>query len=255
MKRLIALLALTLAVAALPLLAQSKGTARLGAHFASDLQTIPVMGNTPGVNGSTFQTFVALLNPTAASFPVEVTLYDGSGTKHTATITLAAGELKTYDNFLDAVFHVTGGGAVTLRAAESIGGTHNNRFIVDAEVHTTGTRYGTTIPALEFAGTSSRSLAAGISVNSTWRTNVGCFNQSDVANNIKATVYDASGTQALGSVNLNLAGNAWGQTAIPTIVSNGYIQFDPPEAAVCYAVVVDNTTNDGRFITAAEYRP
>jgi hypothetical protein len=250
MKRLTALLTLTLAVAALPLFAQSKDGARLGAHFASDLQTIPVMGNTPGVNGSTFQTFVALLNPTSASFPVDVTLYDGSGTKHTATITLAAGELKTYENFLDAVFHVTGGGAVTLRSANP-----NNRFVVDTEVHTTGTRYGTTIPALEFAGTSSPSLAAGISVNSTWRTNIGCFNQSDAANNIKATVYDASGTQALGSVNLNLAANAWGQTAIPTIVSNGYIRFEPADAAVCYAVVVDNTTNDGRFITASEYRP
>lgn len=250
MKRLTVLFVLTLAAGALPLLAQSKENARLGAHFASDLQTIPVMGNTPGVNGSTFQTFVALMNPTSASFPVEVTLYDASGTKHVATTTLAAGELKTYDNFLDAVFHSAGGGAVTLRAPDP-----SNRFIVDAEVHTTGTRYGTTIPALEFAGTNSRSFAVGVSVNSTWRTNIGCFNESDVANNIKATVYDASGTQALGTVNLNLAANAWGQTAIPTIVSNGYIQFDPPEAAVCYAVVVDNTTNDGRFITATEYRP
>jgi len=255
MKRLARLATLALAVAALPLFAQSKAGARLGSQFASDLQTIPVMGNTPGVNGSTFQTFVALLNPTAASFPVEATLYDAAGVKHTATITLAAHELKTYENFLDAVFHVTGGGAVTLRAAESTGGTHNNRFIVDAEVHTTGTRYGTSIPALEFAATSAPSFAAGISVSSAWRTNVGCYNESDVANKIKATVYDASGTQALGSVELNLAANAWGQTPIPTVVSNGYIQFEPAEAAVCYAVVVDNSTNDGRFITASEYHP
>lgn len=246
----LALATLALAAAAPPAFAQTKAQARLGTHFASDLQTIPVMGNTPGANGSTFQTSVALLNPTASSFPIDVTLYDASGTKHTATITLAAGELKTYDNFLDAVFHTTGGGAVTLRAANP-----NNRFIVDAEVHTTGTRYGTTIPALEFPGTSSRSFAAGISVNSTWRTNIGCFNQSDSANAITATVYDATGTQALGTVTLNLAANAWGQAPIPTIVSNGYIQFDPQDNAVCYAVVVDNTTNDGRFVTASEYRP
>jgi hypothetical protein len=250
MKRLAGLIALTLAAAALPLFAQSKSTARLGSHFASDLQTIPVMGNTPGANGSTFLTYVALLNPTSASFPIEATLYDGAGTKHTATITLGAGEQKTYDNFLDAVFHATGGGAVTLRAPQ-----HDNRFIVDAEVHTTGTRYGTAIPALEFPGTDSRSLAAGISVDSTWRTNVGCFNQSDAANRIRATVYDASGTQALGTVDLNLAANAWGQAGIPTIVSNGYVQFDPSDSAVCYAVVVDNATNDGRFIMASEYRP
>lgn len=248
--RFLTLAAVAFAAAAMPAFAQTKTQARLGTHFASDLQTIPVMGNTPGANGSTFQTFVALLNPTSSAFAVDATLYDTSGTKRTATIMLAAGELKTYDNFLDAVFHVTGGGSVTLRAAG-----HDNRFIVDAEVHTTGTRYGTTIPALEFPGTSSRSFAAGISVNSTWRTNIGCFNQSDAANAIQATVYDPTGTQALGTVNLNLAANAWGQAPIPTIVNNGYIQFDPQDSAVCYAVVVDNTTNDGRFITASEYRP
>lgn len=254
MKRLARLLALTLAAVALPLAAQSKAP-RIVTHFASDLQTIPVMGNTPGVNGSTFQTYVALLNPTANSFAIEATLYDGAGTKHPATITLAPHELKTYENFLDAVFHVTGGGAVTLRAAQSAGGTNNNRFIVDAEVHTTGTRYGTSVPAIEFAGTDSPSFVAGISVSSGWRTNVGCFNQSDVANTIKATVYDASGTQALGTVNLNLSPNAWGQTPIPTVVSNGYLEFEPSQAAVCYAVVVDNSTNDGRLAIASEYRP
>ena len=40
-----------------------------------------------------------------------------------------------------------------------------------------------------------------------------------------------------------------------TIVSGGYVQFDPTDSAVCYAVVVDNATNDGRFISAAEYKP
>ncbi len=31
--------------------------------------------------------------------------------------------------------------------------------------------------------------------------------------------------------------------------------FDPAEAAVCYAVIVNNSTSDGRFMSAAEYRP
>ncbi|HYR29917.1 MAG TPA: hypothetical protein VEU30_15715, partial [Thermoanaerobaculia bacterium] len=83
MKRLTALL---LVLAAVPLFAQRAGRQ----DFASDFQTIPVMGNTPGI-GSTFQSFVALMNPTAAAFPVEVTLHDAAGTKRTATINLAAG--------------------------------------------------------------------------------------------------------------------------------------------------------------------
>ena len=184
-----------------------------------------------------------------------MTLYDGAGAKHDAMITLAAGELKTYSNFLDAVFQFSGGGAVTFKSPESTGGTHNNRFIVSTEVRTSGTRYSTTIPALEFAGSDSRSFSAGITVDSNTRVNIGCFNQSDAANAVKATVLDNTGKQVLGTVNLNLAPNAWGQTAVPTIVSNGYVQFDPSGAAVCYAVVVDNSTSDGRFISAVEYKP
>jgi hypothetical protein len=249
MKRLLCLT--TLILAAVPAFAQPRPRA-LG--FASDFQTVPVMGNTPG-NGATFQTSVAILNPTSNAFAVNVSLYDASGVKHDAQITLAAGEQKTYVNFLDAVFHYTGGGAVTFQSPESTGGTHNNRFVIDTEVWTSGTRYGTMIPALEFAGSASRSFSAGITVDSTKRTNIGCFNQSSSPNRVKATVLDSSGKQTLGTVDLVLAANAWGQTGVSPVVSNGYIQFDPSDSAVCYAVVVDNSTSDGKFVPAVEYTP
>ena len=245
-------LALALLVFAMPMLAQERLRPQ---NFASDLLTVPVMGNVAGVGGARFQTFVALLNPTASAFPVEVTLYDASGTPRTATINLAAGELKTYQNFLDEVFHFTGGGAVTFKAPESTGGTHNNRFILNAEIWTTGTRYGTSIPALVFPGSSSRSFAAGINVNSTTRTNIGCFNQSSAANAVRATVYDKSGQVVVGTVDLNLAAKAWGQAAVIPVVTDGYVVFDPAEDALCYAVVVTNATNDGHFITATEFEP
>jgi hypothetical protein len=249
MKKLIAIAAL----AAMPLFAQT--AARKSDGFASDFQTVPVMANVSGATGASFQTYVALLNPTASSFPVTVTLYDNNGTKHEAMITLAAGELKTYANFLDAVFGYSGGGAVTFRTADTAGGTRNNRLIVDAEVRTAGASYGTTIPALEFAGSNSPSFAAGITVDSGNRTNIGCFNQSSAANQVKATVLDASGKQTIGSVTLKLPANGWGQAPVTSIVSGGYVRFDPSDAAVCYAVVVSNATNDGRFIAASEYTP
>jgi hypothetical protein len=246
MKRFITLIAvLALATAAA---AQAPGRVR-AQDFASDFQTVPVMGNTPGI-GSTFQTFVALLNPTSGAFPVEVTLYEPSGATRTATIQLAAGELKTYTNFLGAVFdNYVGGGAVTFRSADP-----SRRFIVNAEVWTSGSRYGTSIPSLEFAGTNSRSFAAGVTVDGTFRTNVGCFNQSNADNAIRATVYDKSG-QTVGTVDLSLPANGWGQAPVNAAVTEGYVQFDPSEAAVCYAVVVTNATNDGRFVSATEYRP
>jgi hypothetical protein len=223
--------------------------------FASDFQTVPVMANVPGIGGA-FQSYVALFNPTSSAFSVTATLYDATGTKRTALIPLAAGELKTYTNFLDTVFNgFTGGGAVTFSSPDTSGGTRNNRFIVNTEVRTAGTRYSTAIPVLEFAGSGSRSFAPGITVDSNTRTNIGCFDQSGAANSVKATILDNTGKQTIGTVTLNLAANGWGQTAVTSIVSNGNIQFDPTDSAVCYAVVVDNATNDGRFISAAEYKP
>ncbi|MCU1246065.1 MAG: hypothetical protein JWN02_1975 [Acidobacteria bacterium] len=255
MNRLTSLAALALfAVLPLPAVSQTRHAGALSS-FASDYQTVPVMGNTSGFGGASFQTYVAILNPTSSAFQVQASLYDTAGVKHDAVIALAAGELKTYPNFLDAAFHYTGGGAVVFKSDASVGGGHDNRFIVNAEVRTAGARYGTSIPALEFAGSSSRSFAGGITVDSNTRTNVGCFNQSDAANKVKATVLDNSGKQTIGSVELNLPAGGWGQTALTSIVSGGYIQFDPSDSAVCYAVVLDNGTNDGRFVSAAEYQP
>src|SRR5438105_820773 len=246
MKRLIFLVALLISTTAF-----AQGGKRPIApndSFASNQQTIPVVANTVGLGGAVFRSYVAILNPTASGFSITASFYDGTGTKKDATITLAAGEFRVYGNFLATVFASSGGGAVTLSSPDP-----SNRFIVSSQVQTGN--YSTDVPALEFAGSNSRSFAPGISVNSQTRTNVGCFNQADAANSIKATVLDSTGKLTIGSVTLNLPPKAWGQTAVNSVVSDGYVQFDPSDSAVCYAVVVDNSTNDGQFISAAEYRP
>jgi hypothetical protein len=242
---------IALALVAMPSFAQKPARAL---DFASDLQTVPVMGNTPGAFGATFQTYVAILNPTASAFTVQASLWDAAGVRHDASINLAAGELKTFQNFLAEVFNVTGGGAVTFSSPLTPGGTHNNRFIVSTEVRTSGTHFSTTIPVLEFAGSDSRSFVAGVTVDSNTRTNVGCFNQSANGNTVAVTVLDGTGA-TVGTTTLNLGANAWGQAPINAAVTNGLVQFDPSDNAVCYAVVVDNATNDGRFIPSTEYQP
>ena len=210
-----------LALLATTALAQtSKRPAAPNDSFASDVQTIPVVANTSGVSGAQFTTYMAIFNPTASSMAITASLFDGNGTETDKTITLAAGELRTYTNFMADVFNALGGGAVTLRASDP-----SNRFIVSSEVRTG--RFSTTVPALEFAGSSSPSFAPGIT--------------------------GPGGTSAAPS--RRASGNGWSQTAVPTVVSNGYVQFVPSDSAVCYAVVVDNSTNDGRLISAAEYRP
>ena len=248
MKRLICLVAL--AIVTIPTFAESVRRTPRSLSFASDFQTVPVMANTIGAGGAVFETYVALLNPGPSALPVTVSLFDAVGARHDAIIELGAGELKTFDNFLDSVFHFTGGGAVTFRSADS-----SKRFIVSAEVWTDDGRYGTSIPALEFAGTDSPSFAPGVTVSTNTRTNIGCFNQSGAPNTVTASILDATGHLTLGTVTFNLAANAWSQTAVSTIVNEGYVRFTPSDAAVCYAVVVDNFTNDGRFVSAAEFRP
>jgi len=255
MKRLSRLITLALAVVvAMPAFTDDARKPR-STSFAADFQMIPVMGNVPGANNAVFQTYVAILNPTSQAFSITAALFDPNGTKREAQINLAAGEMKIYTNFLDAVFQYQGGGAVTFRSADSAGGLRNNRFIVSTEVRTSGTSYSTPVPTVDFEASSSRSYAAGISTDSTERTNIGCFNRADVANTVTAKIFDKSGATQVGTVTLNLAANAWGQTSVSAVVSNGYVQFDPTEAAACYAVVVNNATNDGRLIPAVEFEP
>lgn len=254
MKRTLIYTALALSFIAVPMFAQAPSQP-VNFDFASDFSTIPVAANVPGLNG-TFQTYMAIYNPTSATIPVTVTIYDAAGTTHQATITINAGETKTYTNFLDAIFPgFTGGAAVTLATPLSAGGTHNNRIIATSEVRTSGTHFSTAVPTLEFAGSSSRSFAPGITVDANSRTNVGCFNQGDTTNAIKATVLNGTGQTVGSPATLTLAPHAWGQTAITASVTGGSVQFDPTDSAVCYAVVVDNSTGDGRFISATEYTP
>ncbi len=256
MKRLAPLMTLALAVlCAAPALSQ-KHRDTMGVSFASDSLTVPVMVNAPGRFGATFSTYVSIMNPTSTAFAVQVKFYDGAGNLSQATINLAAGELKTYTNFLSTVFSASGAGTVRFESGESVGGKSTNLFILTAEVYTTasGVRFGTTLPTLEFPGSDSRSFAAGVTVDASTRTNIGCFNESTVSNFVSATIFDGAGTQ-VGRMELPLSGNAWGQRAVNVNVSGGYIQFDPTAAASCYAVVVSNSTNDGRFVPAVEYTP
>src|ERR1044071_4534990 len=98
MKRLLCLVAL-LSIAAMPAL--SAPARRVSpANFASDFQTLPAVANVTGAGGAVFQTYVSIMNPTPMAFPVEVSLFDSNGTRRDATINIAAGELKTFDNFL-----------------------------------------------------------------------------------------------------------------------------------------------------------
>jgi hypothetical protein len=226
---------------------------------ASPVITIPVMTNSPGALGGVFKTKVVVLNPTIFSFPVEVSLYGTDGFVSKTTINLAAGQVRNYENFLAEVFSFSGAGTVNFDSLSLAGGNPNLKFLVSAEVYMDSDkgRFTTVVSTgapLDPVSPTANAYSIGITVDGDTRTNLGCFNTSFSTNVISAEVYDST-NRLVTTVALTVGGGSWTQVSLPNAVSGGYIRWRPVSAAYCYAVVVNNTSNDGTFIPAVNYLP
>ncbi|MSO22633.1 MAG: hypothetical protein EXQ58_05125 [Acidobacteria bacterium] len=112
--------------------------------------TVPVMANTPGAFNAFFKTRVSIINPTIYAYPIEASLYSSEGVIKKATINMSAGQVRNFDNFLDAVFSETGAAAVRFDSSTPPNGKPDFNFIVTAEVYTessTTGRYTTPVPS------------------------------------------------------------------------------------------------------------
>lgn len=223
---------------------------------ASTSLVVPSVANVTGVTGSVFRTRLSIFNPTAFTYPIQATFHDVSGNMSKLNITMAAGQLRVYDNFLGDVFGTIGAGSVRLESRQIPGGSPNFQFVVNAEVWTvvSGGRYGTSVTTIIGGASASESYSAGVRVDTEFRSNVGCFNDSTSANTVVADVFDGS-NNLVTTVTLSVPPNAWAQTAIPASLAAGFVRFRPSQPAYCFAVVVNNTTNDGHFIPATEFTP
>jgi hypothetical protein len=226
---------------------------------ASPVITIPVMTNAPGALGGIFKTKVVVFNPTVSSFPVEVSLYGTNGFVAKTTITLAAGQVRNYENFLAEVFAYTGAGSVNFDSLSLPGGNANLKFLVSAEVYidSPNGRFKTVVSTgapLDPVSPTASAYSIGVTADGENRTNLGCFNTFFSTNVINADVYD-SANRLVTTVVLTVGGGSWTQVALSSPVSGGYIRWRPVSAAYCYAVVVNNTSNDGTFIPAINYLP
>lgn len=220
---------------------------------------VPVMANNPGlIPGTFFKTKVAIINPTQLAYPIQVTLYNGNGQAGQATINILPRQLRNYENFLEQIFGYSGAGSVVFNSGAGVpGGSALNDFIVSAEVFTDSPsgKYKTVVTSgglLDAVSNLSEAFSLGIIVDGTTRTNIGAYNDSDSTNVVNADVYNAAGT-LLDTVTLTLPARSWAQTGVLINVTNGYIRWRASSLAYCYAVVVDNRSNDGTFIPAAEY--
>jgi hypothetical protein len=221
---------------------------------------VPALANIQGQFGAFFKTRVAITNPTSFNFPIEVTLYNKDGFVGRTNIDIAAGQTLNYSNFLQDVFHTGGAGAVRLDSW--IGppeGSPDYSFLVTSEVYTDGPngKYKTIVaagPPLDAISQSYAAFSAGINVDNNNRTNIGCFNNTSEANNVLADLYDSNGS-SIGTYSLSLPPEGWLQMPMGSPVSGGAIKWRAGGPAYCYAVVVDNTSNDGTFIPATNYIP
>jgi hypothetical protein len=224
------------------------GPKRSAQLFSSSFAVVPSTANVPGLFGAVWKTQVELFNPTTSTYSVQVSLYDKTGKVKEVSIDMAAGQVRNYANFLSDVFSYSGAGALKFDS-----GSDQNQFVLDASVYTdtANGRYITPVAALNFDASNFASYSLGIIIDSSARTNIGAFNQTPSANTVTAELYDSSGT-LVNTFTLTLASQGWNQVAISSNVTGGYIKFIPTLPAYCFAVVVNNTSNDGNFIQAAE---
>lgn len=236
--------------------AKESGPDRAAVQVASTSVVVPAVANVTGVTGSVFRSRISIFNPTAFTYPIRTTFHDTGGNVTNVTINMAAGQMRVYDNFLGDVFSTTGAGSARFESRDIVGGSSNFQFVVSAEVWTvvSSGRYGTSVTTIVGGASTSDAFSAGIRVDADFRSNVGCFNDSAATNTVVADVFDSS-NNLVTSVIMTVPPNGWAQTAIPTNVAAGYVRFRPSQAAYCYAVVVNNTTNDGHFIPASEFVP
>ena len=223
----------------------------------------PSTANAPGANGAYFKTRMVLTNPHTTRILLAAVLDTQTGSAGIKTIILEVGETRVYENFLQDVFAYTGGGGVGLMEV-----TETRPFYASAEVwaENANGRFSTSLFGMGIADRvvnlankdTGYSLAAGVRVNASNRANVGCVNMYYAAAQVRADVYnESSATVPAAQLVLDLPGSGWAQTSVPVTGENIRIFFwqltaaENPHGTYCYAVNVNNQSNDGTSIPAA----
>lgn len=217
----------------------------------------PTSANVHGAYGAFFKTKMTLLNVTSQSFSIRAGFSTGAGEISAKWITLPAGQAITFDNVVNDVFGLTGGGSVDLDS-RPYDGLSNHFFMTNAVVYVDvggGGRYYMAVQPADLFGfiiPNRNGLLVGVSVNGTTRTNVGCASNSSSTLHLTAWAVDAQGNVASDTFGFDMGPYAWGQVSITGSFTNGTIvvQTNDPAGAACYATEINNVTNDATFYLA-----
>jgi len=226
--------------------------------IASSMVIVPAVVNLSGLQGAFFRTKTTIfaMSNTAGYNPsalVSADFYGSDGTHRHATMQLGPSETRTFANFLQDVFGIQGAGGLVLSTNDP------NRLIVSNEIYndspagrfSTVTAVYTSLDYSLGPGYNDMDITTGVTVNSTTRANIACFNNWIVPTQVITMLFDAPspGTK-IKQWTFNLPAYGWAQIAVDVSVSGGTIIWAPDNKGFpyCYAVNVDNTSNDGTYL-------
>lgn len=242
-----------LATLSTPLGAESLRTATPTVVGSVSHLLLPTSANVNGQFDAVFKTKVSIFNPTTYDYAIRAGLSTWNGEIAASSIPILSGETVTFDNFLSDVFGYYGGGAIDLDS-----GNDAYRFIVSAQVYvdTGAARFTTSVQFADDLGTVTPErpgYVVGISVNSNFRTNIGCASNSSAPQTITLRAFDSDFYLVGDPFSFNMAGFGWAQYSVNIPLRNGGIVFEATRNAVCYAVEVNNVSNDGTYQLAIPF--
>ena len=214
---------------------------------------LPTSVNANGQFGSVYKTKVSIFNAMIATYNIRVGLSVGGGELTHTFITIGPGQTLTFNNILSDLFGYVGGGAIDLDSGNTI-----YQFIVNAQVYvdTISGRHTTAVQFADDLGDiipSRPGFVVGVSINSARRLNIGCASNAQSNQTVTFKGFDANYNGVGTTFSFNLAGFGWVQYSLNLPLANGGVYITASDNAVCYAVEVDNTSNDGTFQLATPF--
>jgi hypothetical protein len=214
---------------------------------------LPTSANVTGQFNAVFKTKVSIFNAVNASYSIRAGLSVGNGEISHTFISIGPGQTITYSNILNDLFGYTGGGAIDLDSGNS-----GYVFIVNSQVYvdTVAGRYTTAVQFADDLGdiTPLRpGYVVGVSINSLFRVNVGCASNSGFPQTITFQAFDANNIAIGNPFSFPLAGFGWAQYSANFVLTNGGVYITASDNAVCFAIEVNNISNDGTFQLATPF--
>jgi hypothetical protein len=163
---------------------------------------VAAIAHTRGVGDSVWRTKLGVLNFSGATAEVELTyLHDGEAS--TETLTLAHGELRTWDDAAVGLFGVSG------RSSGPVFIASDRQLVITSRTYSEGEQ-GTFGSFMEAAGLSQTFVFGDVGVvsqlcgNNDFRTNIGLVNLTDSSCEVRVRVRSASGVEIGSPVNVTL---------------------------------------------------